>query len=414
MKLRGGSNLEFLIENFDFAKANGASKIDYTQITNEQSKQGFVLEGSSGSGKSWDIIQFLMYYCEQNRGKNKDILIFRQTAADCKKTILKDFIKILRMYDLYNEKYHYKSPPVSYNLFGNVIYFSGLDATGSHGERHDIIYGNEAMELEVDGFKQLNQRCSEAFILDYNPYYTEHWVFNQIITRPDTKFFHSTLLTNPFLPSGQRQEIMSYEPTAENIKNGTADDIMWKIYGLGIRTPVRGLIFPLVTWVDSFPGETNIYGLDFGFTNDPTALTRLKLAGNELHCELLIYEPIDNAQAVNDALINAKIPKGALITADCSDKYNDNEMVKELKNLGWNIKKVSKGKGINWRIGLLKKHKLCLVHNVNLKREQENYKWREINGICINEPVDKFNHAWDSIGYGYLGGIHSTSVFINW
>jgi intein/homing endonuclease len=132
---------------------------------------------------------------------------------------------------------------------------------------------------------------------------------------------------------------------------------------------------------------------------DPTSLVKLGLQGNNLYCECLLYEPIDNAPALSEVLFSMEskgLQQGIRITADCSDKYNDTEMVKELKNLGHNICKVNKGKGISWRIGMLKKHKIHLVRNVNFKREQENYKWREINGICVNEPIDKFNHCFEA------------------
>ncbi|MFA5234206.1 MAG: phage terminase large subunit [Sulfurimonas sp.] len=400
MKIQGGLNLEFLLNEFSFEKAEKGIK------------QGFVLEGSSGSGKTWDIIQFLLIYCQNNYNKNKDILIFRETFADLRKTVLKDFEKILRLYNLYNPELHRKSTPVTFEIFGNKIFFTGLDSMSAHGERHDIIWGNEGMELDFEAWKQLNQRCNEAFITDYNPSYTEHWIFNSLITRPDTKFFHSTLLDCSFLPEGQRKEILSYEPTAENIKNGTADDYMWKVYGLGLKTAAKGLIFQYVNWIDDLPDSDNYsYGLDFGFTNDSTCLTKMCLQGNDLYVKCLLYEPIDNAPALSDTLHNLGLPRNILITADCSDKYNDTEMVRELKNLGWNIKKVNKGKGICWRIGLIKKHKLNLVRDVNVKREQENYKWREINGMSINEPLDKFNHFWDSLGYNYLGVLNNNFGF---
>jgi PBSX family phage terminase large subunit len=418
MKISGGINLEFLLENFDYKKADTASRVAPLTFgeenVNESDKQGFVLEGGSGSAKSYDIIQFILTYCQRNIDKGKDILIFRQTAADCKKTVLKDFIKILRMYDLYDPDKHFMSSPIHFDVFGNIVYFSGLDAVGSHGERHDIIWGNEGMELDFEGFKQLNQRCNEAFFLDYNPYFTEHWIFNSIITRPDTKFFHSTCLQNPFLPSGQRQEILSYETTPENIKNGTADDFMWKVYGLGERGQITGLIFKDVTWIDEMPEGLELHtGMDLGFVNDPTAVTQFGLKGNNLYAKLLLYDPIDNAPTLSDALKNAGLKYNESISSDCADKYNDYEMVKELKNLGWNVHKVSKAKGIVWGIGLLKKHKIHLVRNVNLKREQENYKWREINGISVNEPVHAYCHAFDSIRYAYISAIGQRSL-IKW
>jgi PBSX family phage terminase large subunit len=402
MKISGGANLEFLLTEFSFEKSNNNK--------DTQEKQGFVLEGGSGSAKSWDIINFLLVYCQTNFNKNKDILIFRATFADLRKTILKDFEKILRMYDLFDENNFHKSAPVCYNFMGNRIYFTGLDSVGSHGERHDIIWGNEGMELDFEAWKQLNQRCNEAFFIDYNPSYTSHWIYNSIITRPDTKFFHSTLLQNSFLPNGQRQEILSYEPTAENIEKGTADDYMWKVYGLGLRASPKGSIFPHVNWIDKMPEGNYFYGLDYGFTNDPTALTKICLQGNYLFVELLIYEPIDSAVVLAEAIRNCGITT-EMITADTSDKYNDVEMCKDLRNLGINIKKTSKAKGLLHRIGLLKKHKINIVYNLNAKREQENYKWREVNGINVNEPIDKFNHFWDSLGYGYMGNLTNTFGF---
>lgn len=247
------------------------------------------------SAKTYDTIQFLMYYCQVNEDKNKDILIFRQTYADLKKTVLKDFVKILKMYGLYNVANHTKSHPQNYNMFGNVIYFTGLDGMGSHGERHDIIWGNEGMELNFEDFKQLNQRCNEAFFIDYNPSFTQHWIFNSIIPRRDTFHIRTTQLDNAFLPKGQRDEILAYEPWEpgsyhvtsegemmyngleiddknqppphmENINQGTADEFMWKVYGLGLRGAMRGQIFKNIHWIDKFPGELAFtYGMDFGF-----------------------------------------------------------------------------------------------------------------------------------------------------
>lgn len=377
-------------------------------------KQGFILEGGSRSSKTWSIIQFIIVYCQLNEGKGKKITCARAKFSWLKPSILADFIEILIKYELYDINNHNRTDSI-YILYGNYVSFIGLDDKQKlHGRRQDIFWINEAMESEFADFQQLNQRTSEIFILDYNPSFTEHWIFNSVITRPDTLFFTSTQLDNPFLDERIRKEILAYEPTSENIKNGTADDYMWKVYGLGQRASAKGLIFQNVTWIDEFPAINYGYGLDYGFTNDPTCLTKVGTQGNNLYLECLSYEPIDNSFAISDMFKNINVDKRISITADSADKYNDAEMCKELRDLGWKVNKVDKGKGILWRIGLMKKYKINIVRNVNAKREQENYKWREINGISINEPLDKFNHFWDSAGYGFLGLTQKQTPAIIW
>lgn len=427
MRLQVASNFEFILDNFSFEKSAA------------QEKQGFVLEGGSGSAKTYDIIQWNMYYCQMNQNKGKDILIFRQTYADLKKTVLKDFIKILKTYGIYRAEHHTKSHPQAYNLYGNMIYFTGLDGVGSHGERHDVIWGNEGMELDFEDFKQLNQRCNEAFFIDYNPSFTEHWIYDHVITRPDTFFYKSTQLDNPFLPRGQRDEILAYEPYLRgsyevvgnnlilngkvvsdtnkptphpcNVDNGTADEFMWKVYGLGLRGARRGIIFPLVTYIDSFPSHLpHTYGLDFGFTADPTALVRYGREGNNIYLELRLYEAIDNAELLHTVLESLGISKDYPITADSADRYVKSGkdavyMVRELFDRGWEISKVRKVKSNMYWLGDMGKYKIHIVINPlihHARKEQENYSYKEINGIPINQPEDRFNHFWDGSKYAHM------------
>jgi len=424
MKLKVGRNFEFIYDNFVF---------------DSESKQGFVLEGGSGAGKSWDILQFLMYYCQVNENKNKDILIFRRTYADLKKTVLKDFVKILKMYNLYDLSLHTKSHPQSYNLFGNVIFFTGLDGMGSHGERHDIIWGNEAMEIDFADFKQLNQRCNEAFFLDYNPSFTQHWVFDSVITRPDTKYIRTTQLDNPFLPAGQRNEIKAYEPWLpnsyevtpdgvllykdepitelnqppphpKNIEQGTADEFMWKVYGLGLRGAMQGQIFKLVTWIDKFPDLAYTFGLDFGFSSDETALVRFAKEGKNIYFELLIYQPIPTPDELDAALTAMGVSKYVPITCDSADRYVSEkhgvvQMVRDLFDRGWEVSKVSKTKSIMYWLTVMKSHKIHIVKNHlwgKMKIEQENYRFKEVNGILINQPIDGHDHGWSAARYALM------------
>ena len=99
------------------------------------------------------------------------------------------------------------------------------------------------MEATKDDFDQLEQRCSEYGILDYNPTAEEHWIYDNVCSREDCYFDHSTMLDNPFIPENMKRKILSYEPIEYNYANGTVDIRKWKIYGLGERAKIEGLIF---------------------------------------------------------------------------------------------------------------------------------------------------------------------------
>lgn len=396
-----------------------AFKYLYEAYNSGRNYRGYVLPGGSRSGKSYGIIQFIIVLCQNNKNKKLDILIARQQYSDLKKTIIKDFFKVLAMYGMYNEKNHYKSNPQSYNLFGNMIYFTGLDAGGLHGEAHDIVWINEAFESEKDSFDQLKMRLNKFFIFDYNPCYTEHWILDSVNKRPDVYVAPTTTqLDNPWLPKEIRDEIMAYDPSnPANIENGTADDYMWKVYGLGIGAQPEGVIFPYVTWIDEFPkGLTHWFGEDYGYTNDPTAIVKVAIDGNNLYLEEKFYEPTETAIMLNEAMRSIGIEKHLPIYADSSDKftsqkYGIQEMVKELKTYGWNIEKTSKkGRKIDW-IAELKKYRIHIVSTVkigndvrvsNFRKEQQNYRWKSINGLQINDPIDKYDHLWTATFYAVV------------
>ena len=399
-----GVNFAFLHKNYD---------------PNSSNKQGFVLEGGGGSGKTYDVLQFIINYCFVHANKNKDILITRESYAECKKTVLKDFINILKKYDMYDNKCHKESHPQQYFLNGNTISFSGLDDSSAHGDRRNFIYFNELLLSDDDkAYKQLQSRCSEVFVVDYNPIYTIHWVYDQVIPRPDTKFFKSTFLTNPYLPKGERDEKLGYKPTPENIAAGTADEYMWDVYGLGKRAAREGTIFKYVNYIDEFPQDVSYwYGLDFGYTADPTALVKIFIdeQKKQLYAECLMYESTENPMLINDYLNSIGIEKFLPMVADSSDKYISQtkgavEMVKELKSMGWNISKVSKTHDRYYWINKAKEYKLNIVCSpkrpemaIHVKREFENFMWRTINGIQVNQPIDKFDHFISAMLYGMMG-----------
>jgi PBSX family phage terminase large subunit len=388
-------------------------------------------EGSSRSSKTWDFFHFLVMYCENNKGADNEIYILRETLVSCKDKTFKEFKKCLKIMKVWDDDLLASPQKPDYNLYGNQVMFRGLDDS-TEGYPSDIIFVNETLENQnkekIDG---IYMRCRKLVVYDWNPKYTQHWCFD-LEGQPNVHFTHSTYKNNKHLEQSVINTIEGYcpwnfddldlpekqrRPHLKNIKNGTADKYRWQVYGEGIRAAPEGLIFQYVTWIDQFPDMGFSYGLDFGFTVDPSAFVKHGEDEYNIYIELLMYEPTENADLIhNFALtnnINIKIPT----TADSSDKYTGEnkgtvEMVRDLRLKGWNIRKVSKTKSIMYWLTSMKKKKIHIVKNhlyTQARKEQENYVMKLINGIAINQPIDKWNHMWDADKYAHIA--YSKPIF---
>lgn len=364
-------------------------------IANE--RRGVILEGGSRSGKTWSTIDFIIQLCATNQDARLVINIVKETYTGFKTTIYDDFSKRLTGFGIDNPFGSVRDIP-NYNLFGNKINFIGADQSAKfHGAACDYFWINEALDVDQAIFDQLEMRCRKAWIMDYNPKTSVHWIYEKVIPRPDVSFLKTTMLDNPFIGKWERKKILSYEPTDINIRNGTADDYMWKVYGLGERCAQSGLIFPYVNWIDRFPDEVDRvwFGLDFGYTNDPTALVRIAVNGNQLYLKEETYTPIESADVLCSVV--KPIVNESIVWCDSADPG----MIRDLQKHGIRAFAVKKFPGsIQHGIDVMKRFSLNIVKSDNWRKEQANYAWRTINGIQVNEPIDGYNHLWDASRYG--------------
>lgn len=417
-------------------------------------KRGCVLEGSSRSGKTWagiDVIICIALFLE----KAATINIYRQTYNEFKTTLYDDFKRRLDDFGLDNP-FHRSKEIQSFKIKGCTIHFLG---DGKHGGGCDYAFYNEGMFISKEVFDQSEMRCRKFWWIDYNPSLTQHWIFNNVIPRPDVGFLRTTFLDNPFISIQEKTKILGYEPwepgsyvvTPEgelkyngekltdknlppphptNIENGTADPFKWKVYGLGLRGAMQGVIFPDIEWVDEFPEIAHTYANDFGFTADPNATVKYAEDEDNIWAELLCYEPVETSEeldAIFEALglrkgkwnANGSLEEGDLITCDSSDKHvSENrgtiEMVKNLRKKKWQAKKVSKTKSVVYWLLSMKEKKIHIVKNryyEQAKAEFQNYRWKEVQGIQINQPVDAWNHMIDAIRYGHIAHNSKPTIY---
>ena len=212
----------------------------------------YVFEGGSRSSKTYSLIQFFIFMA-LNSDDRKRIVLSRKKGTWLNATVWEDFKLILADMGLLGKVYINNSSHII-KIKNWAFWFVGLDDQQKlHGLTSDIFWINEAMEATKDDFDQMEQRCADFAILDYNPTEEEHWIYDNVCPRPDCYFDHHTMLDNPMIPENTRRKILSYEPTEENYKNGTVDERKWKIYGLGERAKLEGLIFSKFSLIKEIP-----------------------------------------------------------------------------------------------------------------------------------------------------------------
>lgn len=384
-----------------------------------KSKVGVCLEGGSRSTKTWSVIQGLLVYCQDNRSQAKEITILRDRLSWLKATIFKDFEEILKRLGWWREN-NYHQADMTYELFGNLFSFIGADEEAKFmGRKQHRFHINEligrpgsAYNVSKEVFDQLEMRTSEGWSADYNPKVTSHWIYGLIDNREDVEMIHSTQLQNPWLPEIIRKKILGFEPTPENFKRGTADTIKWQIYGLGIRAQHEGLVFKNIGYCKIYPSEAKLlaYGLDFGYSNDVTALVKVGMMNGDIYRDEIIYETgLLNTDIMRSMERNG-IQKNDLIVADSAEPKS----IAEFQRAGWNVQPAQKGKdSISIGIDILSRYKIITTEtSLHLKQEDENYVYKEDKqtGKLLNVPIDDWNHGWDGTRYVALNCLNKQSI----
>jgi phage terminase large subunit len=229
---------------------------------------------------------------------------------------------------------------------------------------------------------------------------------SKVKTRDDADFYITTYKDNPFLDPELIHEIELMQKS---------DATLWSIYGLGQTATIKGLIYPNIT-IGQFDFVPAFYGMDFGYTNDPSTVIGMKIVDKT---KLFIDEYVYRTGLLNNDL-SALMAAGGIkkrsesIFADSAEPKS----IDELCRMGWNVKHAKKGKdSIINGINRVKQFELFVTErSVNVIKEFRNYKYEEDkNGIVLNTPVDAFNHAMDPIRYG-VDGVQTvrTSVVKKW
>lgn len=366
------------------------ANVQFEQLLNSE-KRFSVLQGGTRSGKTYAVCQYLIYLLRTSK-KPLVISVIRKTLPAVKASVMRDMISILEDIGTYFVGIHNKAEN-TFRYKNHLLEFLSVDEPQKiRGRKRDIAFLNEANELTLEDFRQINMRTTERMILDFNPSEVTHWIYDEVIPRKDCDTWISTYQDNMFLSPELVHEI-------ERMRERDPD--YWRVYGEGQRAFYsKRQIFNNWRFIpeNEMPEfDDPVIGLDWGFSIDSTAIVLLQRFNDKIYIKELLYKTGLTNQDIADFLKKNNYHE-TLIFADSAEPKS----IEELKRLGLWIKPAIKGQGsINAGISLLKEFEIFVSDkSKNIQQEYNSYFWTELkDGTIINKPVDKFNHSLDAIRY---------------
>lgn len=349
-----------------------------------------IIQGGTSASKTYSILAVLINKALLIHGI--EISVVAETIPHLRRGALRDFLKIMKWTGRFFEDRFNKSLLRYEFANGSVIeFFSADDSSKLRGARRDILYINECNNVTFDSYNELAIRTRKEVYLDFNPA-NEFWVHTELKDEPDSDFLILTYKDNEALDQSIIEQI---EKNKEKAKTSTYWANWWKVYGEGQLGMLEGVVFSNWKQIDTIPSEAKLLGigLDFGYTNDPTAIIEIYNYNGQRIVNELVYQT---------GLLNSEIakllPKHVPVYADSSEPKS----IDEIKRFGITIKGVTKGKdSINYGIDVIQRNEYLVTANSgNLIKELRSYVWdTDKQGKRLNKPIDFNNHAIDAFRY---------------
>ena len=366
-----------------------------------------IVQGGTSSSKTFSIIPLLIDYAIAK--PKSEISIVSESIPHLRRGALKDFIKIMDWLGMYREEQFNRSTLRYDFVNGSYIeFFSADQADKLRGARRDVLFVNECNNITFDSYHQLAIRTRRFIYLDYNPT-SEFWVHKELLSDNDAEMIILTYKDNEALDKDLVKEI---EKAKEKAKESSYWANWWKVYGLGEVGVVDGVIFENWEVVKQIPETAELlgYGLDFGFTNDPTALISVYRFNSELYIKELIYQTRLTNNDIVQRMIELGVDKYKDIIADSAEPKS----IEDIYRGGFrNIYGAKKGAdSIRNSIDKLQRYKINITESsTNLIKEFRGYVWtKDKNGNQTGEPIGINDHGIAALRYFALNKLDQTRV----
>jgi phage terminase large subunit len=365
-----------------------------------------VIQGGTSASKTFSILCVLI---KQACRKKTEISIVGETVPHLRRGAIRDFIKIMIAKGIFVPA-RWNKTLLTYQFANRstIEFFSADQEARLRGARRQVLFINEANNIDFESYYQLAIRTSEAIYIDFNPTH-EFWAHTEVLPEQDAELIILTYNDNEALPDTIRKDIELNRTKAETSAYWAN---WWKVYGLGQVGTLQGAIyedFEVVEGIDVSRAKFVALGLDWGFSNDPTALVAIYRQGDCLLIQELLYATGLTNQDIADKLRSLGITRAWEIVADSAEPKS----IEEIYRLGFNIKPAEKGPdSVRNGIDILKRYKLQVTKDsTNLIKELRSYTWAtDKEGKNTGVPIDSFNHACDAMRYVALNKLRVSNA----
>jgi phage terminase large subunit len=353
-----------------------------------------IIQGGTSAGKTYGILPILIDKASKKGGL--EISVVSESIPHLRRGALKDFIKIMQETNRWIAPNYNKSFLKYTFANGSYIEFFSVEQPDKlRGARRNILYVNEANNIPFEAYNQLSIRTSDEVYLDYNPTH-EFYAHTELIPDADSDFIILTYKDNEGLSDSIVKEIEKAKDKGLTSKYWAN---WWNVYGLGLVGSLEGVVFQNWEQIRAVPDEARIlgYGMDFGYTNDPTTLIACYKLDNELIFDEVIYRTGLLNSDIKDLMNNHNVGHN-VVYADSAEPKS----IAELKRYGFYIKPTDKGRdSINYGINILQQYNFKVTkRSTNLIKELRSYTWdTSKTGERLNKPIDAFNHGIDAMRY---------------
>ena len=357
-------------------------------------KRYLVVQGGMRAAKTYSLLMLIISWCQSNA--NKIATVASMSYPHLSRGAIRDFQTIMKNAEIWEPERWNQSSKIYTFGNGTILEFISVDNMSAHGPARDLLFVNEANDMDIETFRNLAFRTTGKVIIDYNPTH-EFWAHTWLLKeeKDQTDFIILTYKDNEALAPTIREAIESRRP-----KKGEEPSNWWIVYGLGQIGSLEGNIYSgwrIATEDDYKKAKLIRYGLDFGFSNDETGLVAIyQTEQNQLILRELIYKTGILGSQYGDELRRAGVEPSVLIVADSARP----EIIAEIKAQGFRIVGADKNAGSVLRgIDRVKQHQI-IYDGKDLEREYLSYAWRKKRtGEVLDEPEDGNDHLMDALRY---------------